>query len=694
MANLPTPGQDEGTWGNILNEFLLVSHNSDGTLQSSAISSSGGVTTGSVGSANGVASLNSSSQVPLTQLGSGTASSSNFLRGDGTWAVPSGGGSSTLASDTDVAIVSPANNQVLTYNSGTGKWENLSAPVVSAFGRTGTVVATTGDYTATQVGALPSTDDLSAIATANATAANWSNNNKAITGVSDLAVSGLTGATAASRYVGATTSGAPASGTFVVGDFVIDQTAKVWICTTAGSPGTWTQITASNGGVISFNSRTGAVAPTTGDYTAAQVTGALVNTNNLSDVSSEATAFSNIKQDATSGATGVVQLTSDLGGSATSPTVARLNGITAPSVAPIGAGQVLTSTSASATAWATPSTNASSIDGVTVSGTPSANQVLTATSGTAAGWSTPSSAGNATSSTPGLIQLTGDLGNSATNPEVVSTHLSSALPVGQGGTGQATTSAAYNALTPMTTLGDIEYESGANTASRLAGNTSATKKFLSQTGTGSISAAPGWNSISASDLTAFVGDWEPSDYGWLAWTFDPALVQGGGNYLASATSKTLFLIRINVRQQISCTNTVLHIQTAGNTLTSSENFSGLYAGQANGGTWSAGSLIAATADQSTNWTSTGLQVMPLSGGPYTLPVGFYWIALLAVGTTVPQFSKLPNSTAQPAGGFSNAGGLSASSARYATNGTNVTSLSSITPSSNAQNVAQWWGAIS
>lgn len=49
----------------------------------------------------------------------------------------------------------------------------------------------------------------------------------------------LTGATAASRYVGATTAGAPTSGTFAVGDFVIDQGGTVWICTTAGTPGTW-----------------------------------------------------------------------------------------------------------------------------------------------------------------------------------------------------------------------------------------------------------------------------------------------------------------------------------------------------------------------------------------------------------------------------------------------------------------------
>ena len=65
-------------------------------------------------------------------------------------------------------------------------------------------------------------------------------NSQPLTSVADLAVSGLTGATAASRYVGATTSGAPASGTFAVGDFVVDQAGYVWVCVTAGSPGTWT----------------------------------------------------------------------------------------------------------------------------------------------------------------------------------------------------------------------------------------------------------------------------------------------------------------------------------------------------------------------------------------------------------------------------------------------------------------------
>jgi protein involved in polysaccharide export with SLBB domain len=61
-------------------------------------------------------------------------------------------------------------------------------------------------------------------------------------GARDFKPSGMTGATAASRYVGATASGAPASGTFAVGDFVVDQSGKAWVCTVAGTPGTWTQL--------------------------------------------------------------------------------------------------------------------------------------------------------------------------------------------------------------------------------------------------------------------------------------------------------------------------------------------------------------------------------------------------------------------------------------------------------------------
>ena len=68
------------------------------------------------------------------------------------------------------------------------------------------------------------------------TTATWTGEDKA----SDFAPTGLTGATTATRYVGGTANGAPTSGTFAVGDFIVDQTGTIWVCTTAGTPGTWT----------------------------------------------------------------------------------------------------------------------------------------------------------------------------------------------------------------------------------------------------------------------------------------------------------------------------------------------------------------------------------------------------------------------------------------------------------------------
>ena len=75
----------------------------------------------------------------------------------------------------------------------------------------------------------------------------------------------------------------------------------------------------------------------------------------------------------------------------------------------------------------------------------------------------------------------------------------SAIGISYGGTGATSKVAAFDALSPATTLGDLIYSDGTDNV-RLAGNTAASKRFLTQTGTGTVSAAPGWNAIIDGDL--------------------------------------------------------------------------------------------------------------------------------------------------------------------------------------------------
>lgn len=58
-----------------------------------------------------------------------------------------------------------------------------------------------------------------------------------------LALSGLSGAGVAVRLAGGTSGGsAPSSGTFSVGDLVIDTSGTIWVCSVAGTPGTWVRM--------------------------------------------------------------------------------------------------------------------------------------------------------------------------------------------------------------------------------------------------------------------------------------------------------------------------------------------------------------------------------------------------------------------------------------------------------------------
>jgi len=154
MARLPIPGSDDGSWGTILNDFLSVSHASDGTLKAGAVTDAGAASDSTVvhnsGSETiaGTKTFSASPVVPTPTLG-GQAANKTYvdsvagagapdattstkgivqLAGDlgGTASaptVPGLAGKQPLDSDlTDIAALSPSNDDVLQRKA--GAWTN------------------------------------------------------------------------------------------------------------------------------------------------------------------------------------------------------------------------------------------------------------------------------------------------------------------------------------------------------------------------------------------------------------------------------------------------------------------------------------------------------------------------------------------------------------------------------------------
>lgn len=138
----------------------------------------------------------------------------------------------------------------------------------------------------------------------------------------------------------------------------------------------------------------------------------------------------------------------------------------------------------------------------------------------------------------------------------------SAVTETQGGTNQTT----Y-------TLGDLLYASAANTLSKLGGNTAASKKWLYQTGSGTVSAAPAWAAIEAGDIasgqlsTARLpgGDWigatnTGSTGGYVITAASGTWVGTGLTFTVSAAGK--YLIAANIRGEVQPATTGAHFISA------------------------------------------------------------------------------------------------------------------------------------
>lgn len=170
----------------------------------------------------------------------------------------------------------------------------------------------------------------------------------------------------------------------------------------------------------------------------------------------------------------------------------------------------------------------------------------------------------------------------------------------------------------------------------------------------------------------------PLDYGLLGWAYDPAAA--GTNSVF--TGGVIQLARVPVRATRTITNIVLFVGTAGATLTAGSCWAGIYD--------ASGNRLGQTADQASAWTSTGTKSMAISGGAITLNEGYYWVAFVATGTTIPAFLR-----ASGVGGAAINTGLGASSTRFGTYGTSQTTLpSTITLGSIGQSNNAWWAALS
>ncbi len=127
--------------------------------------------------------------------------------------------------------------------------------------------------------------------------------------------------------------------------------------------------------------------------------------------------------------------------------------------------------------------------------------------------------------------------------------------------------------------------------------------------------------ISAVTLRTLTDDFQPQDYGLIAWNFDPATCSRSNSVPAGTVQGSLIWIPAR-----TITNLNFQVATAGAALTAAENFAALYT--------AAGTLLSATADLSTVFTSTGSKIEPLAT-PQNVAAGWYYVAFLSNGTTPP-----------------------------------------------------------
>lgn len=171
--------------------------------------------------------------------------------------------------------------------------------------------------------------------------------------------------------------------------------------------------------------------------------------------------------------------------------------------------------------------------------------------------------------------------------------------------------------------------------------------------------------------TTLSGGVVPADMGFLAYNFDPTL--GVTTSTPLTTAGTVYVMKLHTNVDITVTNIVMYVTTANGTPTTGQNFAGLFT--------SGKALMAATADQSTAWGSTGYVTMALSAAQQ-VPAGYFYVGVFSNGTTQPAFMK--------AGHTSGNGVLTTANSRWASaDATRTTTFPAILGTFTATTNAYW-----
>ena len=170
--------------------------------------------------------------------------------------------------------------------------------------------------------------------------------------------------------------------------------------------------------------------------------------------------------------------------------------------------------------------------------------------------------------------------------------------------------------------------------------------------------------------------WTAPDHGFLTWADNPLLFS---NINTVPTAGTLFLVRVHLPVAATVTNVCLWVSTLGTGLTPGQNFAGLYN--------SSGTLLSATADQTTPWGTATLKIMALTAAQ-SCAAGDYYVGFFQTGSANLAFSRaaLGQSLVNV--------NLSSATSRFATGATGNTTSMPSSAGTLTSSATAYWAALS